>query len=168
MPLHLIIVKSPIGIFAHRLYEHRDDIGVQQTTKGHECSCLPGPLHETCYGLYYPNQIAKTTAKLLYQGYILIFGALAKLLSDQGPNFMSNIIWELCELMGIKKIRTLPYHAQTNGHMECTHQTIMQMIGKLGKDQKADWPNHSSEMVQAYNSTRSAVTGYSPHYLIFG
>ena len=30
-----------------------------------------------------PNQIAKTVAKFLYQGYILISGALAKLFSDQ-------------------------------------------------------------------------------------
>ena len=55
----------------------------------------------------------------------------------------------------------------TNGKVECTYQTIMQMIGKTSEDQKADWPNHLLEMVQAYNSTRSAVTGYSPHYLMF-
>ena len=59
------------------------------------------------------------------------------------------------KLIGIKKIKTSPYHAQTNGQVECTHLTIMQMIGKLSKDQKADCPNHLSEMVQAYNSTRS-------------
>ena len=70
--------------------------------------------------------------------------------------------------MGINNIRTSPYHAQTNGQVECTHQTIMQMIGKLSKDQKVDWPNHLLEMVQAYNSTRSDVTGYSRHYLMFG
>ena len=60
--------------------------------------------------------------------------------------------------MGIKKIRTFPYHAQTNRQVEHTHQTIMWMIGKLGKDLKADWPNHLSEVMEAYNSTRSAVT----------
>ena len=44
----------------------------------------------------------------------------------------------------------------------------MQMIGKLGEDEKANWPNHLAEIVHAYNTTRSAVTGYSPHYLMFG
>ena len=34
-----------------------------------------------------PNQTMKTIAKFLWQGYILIFGAPAKLLSDQGANF---------------------------------------------------------------------------------
>ena len=50
-----------------------------------------------------PDQTAKTVAKFLWQGYISIFRALAKLLSDQGANFESNIISELCELMGIWK-----------------------------------------------------------------
>ena len=45
---------------------------------------------------------------------------------------------------------------------------IMHMIGKLGEDKKADWPSHLAEIVHAYNVTWSAVTGYSPHYLMFG
>ena len=43
-----------------------------------------------------PDQTAKTVAKFLYQGYILIFGALARLLSDWGANFMSSITDEMC------------------------------------------------------------------------
>ena len=65
-----------------------------------------------------PNQTVKTVAKFLWQGYISIFRALAKLLSDCGANFESNVTRELCDLMGIWKVRTLPYHAQTNGHVE--------------------------------------------------
>ena len=45
---------------------------------------------------------------------------------------------------------------------------LMQMIGKLSKDWKADWPKYLPELVHAYNSTRSAIMGYSPHYLMFG
>ena len=42
------------------------------------------------------------------------------------------------------------------------------MIGKLSHDKKAQWKQHLPELLQAYNSTQSAVTGYSPHYLMFG
>ena len=62
----------------------------------------------------------------------------------------------------------MPYHPQTNGLVERSHQTIMHMIGKLGEDKKANWPSHLAEIVHAYNATQSAVTGYSPHYLMFG
>ena len=42
------------------------------------------------------------------------------------------------------------------------------MIGKLAEDKKANWPSHLAEIVHAYNATHSVVTGYSPHYLMFG
>ena len=47
-----------------------------------------------------PDQTAKIVAKFLWHGYILIFRAPAKLLSDQGANIESNIIRELCKFMG--------------------------------------------------------------------
>ena len=48
------------------------------------------------------------------------------------------------------------------------NQTIIHMIGKLEQDKKAHWSEHLSEMLSAYNGTRSAVTGYSPYFLLFG
>ena len=42
------------------------------------------------------------------------------------------------------------------------------MIGKLSHNKKAQWEQHLPELLQAYNSTQSAVTGYLPHYLMFG
>ena len=126
--------------------------------------------HFTKYVLVYvtPNQTAKTFAKFLYAGYISIFGAPARLLSDRGTGFTSSIIQELCEILGIQQLWTMPYHPQTNGLVERSHQTIMHMIGNLGEDKKADWPSHLAEIVHAYNATQSTVTGYSPHYLMFG
>ena len=68
----------------------------------------------------------------------------------------------------MKKLWTTPYHLQTNGLVEGSHQTIMRMIGKLGTDKKADWLGNLAEIVHAYNATCSAVTSYSLHYLMFG
>ena len=71
-----------------------------------------------------PNQIAKTVTTFLYQSYLLIFGALARLLSDHGANFMSSIIGEMCKLLGMKKLQTTPYHPQTNRLVEMSHQLL--------------------------------------------
>ena len=49
-----------------------------------------------------PDQTAKTVAKFLYGGYIFIFGALARLLSDRSANFTSSVIEEMCKILGIK------------------------------------------------------------------
>ena len=101
-------------------------------------------------------------------GYFGLFGAPAYLISDQGKAFTDHLIANLCELYGVQKLRTLPYHAQTNGQVERMNQTIICMIGKLEQDKKACWSEHLPEMLSAYNGTRSAVTGYSPYFLLFG
>ena len=74
----------------------------------------------------------------------------------------------MCTLLGVRKLQTMPYHPQKNGLVERSHQTIMQMIRKLGEDKKADWAGHLAEIVQAYNATWSTVMGYGLHYLMFG
>ena len=81
---------------------------------------------------------------------------------------MGHIITHLCDLYGVQKLRTSPYHAQTNGQVERTNQTIIHMIGKLEEDKKACWSKHLPELLLAYNATRSTVTGYSPYYLLLG
>ena len=92
----------------------------------------------------------------------------AKLLSDQGMNFTSALVEEFCSAFGIQKCRTTAYHVQCNGQVERFLQTLFRMIGKLAANKKAQWEQHLPELLQAYNSTQSAVTGYLPHYLMFG
>ena len=114
------------------------------------------------------DQTACTAAETLRNGYFGLFGVPAYLVSDQGKAFMGHIIAHLCDLYGVQKLRTLPYHAQTNGQVERMNQTIICMIGKLEEDKKACWSEHLPELLLAYNATHSAVTGYSPYYLLFG
>ena len=114
------------------------------------------------------DQMACTAAETLRNGYFGLFGAPAYLVSDQGKAFTSHLISNPCELYGVQKLRTSPYHAQTNGQVERMNQTIIRMIGKLEQDKKACWSEHLPEMLATYNGTRSVVTGYSPYFLLFG
>ena len=114
------------------------------------------------------DQTTHTAAETLRNGYFGLFGAPAYLVSDQGKAFTGHVKTHLCELYGVQKLRTLPYHAQTNGQVERMNQTIIRMIGKLEEDKKACWSEHLPELLLAYNATRSAATGYSPYYLLFG
>ena len=114
------------------------------------------------------DQTARTAAETLRNRYFGLFGVPAYLVSDQGKAFTGHIITHLCDLYGVQKLRTLPYHAQTNGQVEHMNQRIIHMIGKLEDDKKACWSEHLPELLLAYNATRSTVTGYSPYYLLFG
>ena len=114
------------------------------------------------------DQTARTTTETLRNGYFGLFSVPAYLVSDQGKAFTGHIITHLCDLYGVQKLRTSPYHAQTNGQVEHMNQMIIHMISKLEEDKKACWSEHLLELLLAYNATRSTVTGYSPFYLLFG
>ena len=134
------------------------------------CNVLVLQDHFSKYVVAYvvKDQTACTAAETLRIGYLGLFSAPAYLVSDQGKAFTGHIITHFCELYGVQKLRTSPYHAQTNGQVERMNQTIICMIGKLEEDRKAYWSEHLPELLMAYNATRSAVTGYSPYYLLFG
>ena len=74
---------------------------------------------------------------------------------------------QLCSQFGISQLTTTAYHPQGNSQVEQAHQTLGRMIGKLEDEYKGQWPNHLLKLTHAYNSTRSAVTSYSPHFLMF-
>ena len=114
------------------------------------------------------DQTACTSAETLRNGYFGLFSMPAYLISDQEKAFTGHIITHLCDLYGVQKLRTSPYHAQTNGQVERMNQMIIRMIGKLEEDKKACWSKHLTELLLAYNAICSTVTGYSPYYLLFG
>ena len=114
------------------------------------------------------DQTARTAAETLRSGYFRLFGAPAYLVSDQGKAFTGHLITNLCELYGVQKLITSPFHTQTTGQVERMNQTIIRMISKLEQDKKVCWSEHLLEMLAAYNGTRSTVTGYSPYFLLFG
>ena len=126
--------------------------------------------HFTRYTMAFitPDQKARATARVLWDGVFTVLGIPDKLLSDQGGSFENTLLKEICRLAGIRKSRTSPYRPQTNGQVERANQNIIRMLGKLDKEARRDWVRHLPTVIYAYNATRSRVTGYSPHYLMFG
>ena len=126
--------------------------------------------HFTCYTQAYVtnNHTARMTAHILYNEFFSVFGFPRRLMSDQVSEFTGQVISELCDLLGITKIRTLPYHLQTNGAIKRVHQTLRRMIAKMDPEKRAKWPSHLGPILIAYNATWSLITGYSPYFLMFG
>ena len=126
--------------------------------------------HFTKYAMAIPtrNETAKTTADAFYNNFILYYGIPTKLHSDQGANFESDIIKELCNIMGMTKTRTSVYHAMGNGCTERYNRTLLNMLGTLEQSKKADWKRYVPSLVYAYNCTRHESTKVSPFKLMFG
>ena len=111
---------------------------------------------------------AKTTAEALFNNFITYYGIPSRIHSDQGANFESQIIKELCQITGIKKSRTTSYHAMGNGQCERYNRTLLDMLGTLRPNQKQNWKLYINPLVHAYNCTRNESTGLSPYFLMFG
>ena len=54
----------------------------------------------------------------LYEGFISIFGAPKRILTDQGKAFTSEVVEQLCSQFGISQSTTTAYHPQGNGQVE--------------------------------------------------
>ena len=167
-PLEPILCTKPLDLV------HTDYVSMEVTVGIKEKPVVKNVLvvedHFTCYTQAYVtnNHTARTTVRVLYNEFFSVFGFPRQLMSDQAAEFTGLVISELCDLLGITKIRMSPYHPQTNGTIERVHQTLRRMIAKMDPDKRAKWPSHLGPILIAYNATRSLIIGYSPYFLMFG
>ena len=162
-PLQPILVTQPLELV------HMDYLPLEPS-KGNIENVLVIKDHFTRYALAYPSktQTAQATARILWDNFICHYGFPEKFISDQGRNFESDLIKELCKIAGVKKVHTTPYHPQGNGQCERFNSTLCNMLGTLSQEEKSDWKSHLGCMTHAYNCTKHASTTYSPYYLMFG
>ena len=89
-----------------------------------------------------PNQEVPTIAKVLADEFFCRFGPLRQLHSDQGRQFESKLIAEICTQLEIKKSRTSPYYPQRDGQIECFNRTLLHMLATTSKDNPLSWEEH--------------------------
>ncbi|XP_033739072.1 uncharacterized protein LOC117326432 [Pecten maximus] len=136
-----------------------------EPSKGGICNILVITDHFTNYAQAIPtrNQTAKTTTEARFNHFIVHYG-----IPDQGANFESDLMKELCKVLGVSRSRTTHYHPMGNGTTERFNRTLLNMLRTLEEGEKRDWSHHIAPLVHAYNCTRHDNTGFSPFQLMFG
>ena len=111
---------------------------------------------------------AQDVAEAIVTGWILHFGVPDCLHTDQGTNFGSRVIQEMCQLLKIDKTRTSPYHPQGNGQVERHNRVIADMVSKYCSDNPQVWDEVLPYLNFVYNTTVHRTTRATPFALVYG
>ena len=125
------------------------------------------------YATRYPEAVPLRTinAENIAEELVKFFsrvGIPKEILTDQGSNFVSQLLTEIYRLLHIHPIRTTPYHPQTDGLVERFNKTLKSLLRKAAVDVGKDWDKLLTYLLFAYREVPQASTGFSPFELLYG
>ena len=125
------------------------------------------------YATRYPEAVplksidAENIAEKLVEVFARV-GIPEEILTDQGSNFVSQLLAELYRLLHVRPIRTSPYHPQTDGLVVRFNRTLKEMLRKTASIEGRDWDKLLPYLLFAYREVPQASTGFLPFELIYG
>ena len=115
-----------------------------------------------------PDQTAETIARTFIEKIVLQYSVPKKVITDQGPNFLSQLMDELYDQLGIERLRTTAYRPCCDEMIERFNRMIGDMIASYVTKQPEKWDTFLPYATFAYNTAVHASTGYTPFYLMYG
>ena len=112
------------------------------------------------------DQTAETTAAVLMEKF-LEYGLPERLITDNGSNFRSRLVKELCRLLKISHLFTTPYHPQFDGLCERYNRTLAAMLRAFVAENQTDWDKYLPYVMHAYRAAPQESTRESPFFLMF-
>eukprot|EP00731_Ephydatia_muelleri_P003232 Em0001g3232a len=109
-----------------------------------------------------------TLARILTDEVICRYGVPESLHSDQGANFVSEVMQSLCAQLGIKRTQTSAYHPEGNGQVERFNRTLEAMLSKVVEEHQKDWDCHLQKVLFAFRTAVHESTGYTPLFVMSG
>ncbi|KAI8519844.1 hypothetical protein Bbelb_031010 [Branchiostoma belcheri] len=115
-----------------------------------------------------PKQDAATVADKLFRDFVGQHGVPDQIHSDQGSQFESQLVAELCARLQISKTRTSPYHPQGDGQVERFNRTMKNILAKALAGREHDWDLLLPHVALAYNTSVHSTTKFTPYFLVHG
>lgn len=111
---------------------------------------------------------ANTVARAIFEHFILIFGPMKELISDQGTEYKNQILMKLCELMGVNQKFSTPHHHESVGSIERNHRSFNEYLRAYAEN-ILQWDSYLSYFVYCYNTSKNSTfeNKYSPYELVF-
>jgi transposase InsO family protein len=96
------------------------------------------------------------------------YGLPESIVSDRDTRFTGKFWESLMETLGIKTLMSTAFHQETNGQMERTNKTIMQMLRIFGNSSGNDWASNLWRVEHAHNAAQLTWTNRSPYEIVYG
>lgn len=113
------------------------------------------------------NATAEICAKTLISEVFMRYGIPRRIVSDNGPQFVSDIMQYVAHCLGIKQTLTPLYHPECN-MVERQNRQLKTQLAILVNNEHRSWDEHLFAIRFAINSTKCDSTGYTPAFLNFG
>lgn len=123
-------------------------------------------LTKYCVAIPLMRQTAKEVTTALVIHVFCRLGAPMVILSDQGINFLSNLIKEVCRLFRIRRCKTSAFHPQSNEALERSHHDLTTFLKVMISDGD-NWDELIDRAMLSYSATIHESTGYAPHELVY-
>src|SRR6201985_349816 len=115
------------------------------------------------------NKVTSEGIARLYRDHIWkLHGLPLKILSDRGPQFVSQFIKELNSILGIQTSSSTAYHPQTDGQTERENQEVEQYLRLFVNHRQNDWAEWLSLAEFCHNNRIQAATRQTPFMLNIG
>ena len=88
-------------------------------------------------------------------------------MSDNGPQFDSQVYWDFCQELKIKNVYSTPRYSQSNGQAEASNKTLLTALKKRLDSTKGKWVEELPGVLWAYRITARKPTGISPFALTY-
>jgi cleavage and polyadenylation specificity factor subunit 1 len=109
---------------------------------------------------------AAVCAKALTFTWISCFGAPETITSDRGPQFTSNLWFQLCEMLNISHKQTTAYHPESIGAVKRLHRRLKDAL--RARAAAATWSEELPFLLLRLRAQPREDTGLSPAEAVFG
>ncbi|GFS92371.1 retrovirus-related Pol polyprotein from transposon 297 [Trichonephila clavipes] len=110
---------------------------------------------------------AQAIANALFENYISRYGAPISLISDNGPQFISEVFEHLSHRLDIKHMKTVTYRPQAN-LTERVNRNLVQMIACFVEENHENWDRFLHEFAFALRTSVNETTNKTPAELFLG
>ena len=95
------------------------------------------------------------------------YGLPKHIVSDNGPQFVSNLFKNFCDTLRIKQNLTANYHPQGN-MTERVNRTLKPLIAIYAQQQHNSWDKEIQKLAFAIRTAVNETTGETPAFMMFG